>query len=101
MQERIEFKKKVIQLKGDARKDCLETMQKDIEDGRKILLTPQSWKGTGRKGLSREVWGLMKGGYSSDRLEKPESSAHGKMQPGAWPKKSVKKASGVRHVAMD
>ena len=34
MQARIEIKK-VIQPKGDARKDCLETIQKDIEDGAK------------------------------------------------------------------
>ena len=37
MQARIEFKKKVIQPKGDARKDCLETIQKDIEDGAKEI----------------------------------------------------------------
>ena len=37
MQARIELKKKVIQMKGDARKDCLETIQKNIEDGAKEI----------------------------------------------------------------
>ena len=37
MQARIELKKKVIQPKGDARKDCMETIQKDLEDGAKEI----------------------------------------------------------------
>ena len=40
----------------------------------------------------------MEGGYSADTLEKPESSALGKMHPGAGPEKSVKKSSeGAAH----
>ena len=61
MQARIEFKKKVTQAKGDARKDCLETIQKDIEDGRKRLLTPQSWNGTGTPDVCRQKVWLKKG----------------------------------------
>ena len=57
MRARIELEKKVIQPKGDARKDCLETIQKDLEDGAKEIAhtTKLEWYRDARRAPTKIV----------------------------------------------